>query len=64
MASTHLGSHQTEAEDAASILRTTPVIRERAKQLLSRARHGESPWFVVDEAFMETPLAPFRSRRR
>jgi hypothetical protein len=54
MASTHLGSHQTEAEDAASILRTTPVIRERAKQLLSRARHGESPWFVVDEAFMVT----------
>jgi Protein of unknown function (DUF1688) len=54
MASTHLGSHQTEAEEAASDLRTTPAIRERAKQLLSRARHGESPWFVVDEAFMET----------
>ena len=54
MASTHLGSHQNEAEEAASDLRTTPAIRERAKQLLSRARHGESPWFVVDEAFMET----------
>jgi hypothetical protein len=66
MASTHLGSHQNEAEEAAAILRTTPAIRERAKQLLSRARHGESPWFVVDEAFMETAadevVAAIRSR--
>lgn len=54
MASTHLGSHQAEAEEAASILRTTVAVRERAKQLLSRARHGESPWFIVDEGFLET----------
>ena len=54
MGSTHLGSHHAQAEEAASVLRTTVAIRERAKQLLSRARHGESPWFIVDEGFMET----------
>ncbi len=54
MGSTHLGSTHAQAEEAASILRTTVAIRERAKQLLSRARHGESPWFIVDEGFMET----------
>jgi len=54
MGSTHLGSHHAQAEEAASILRTTTAIRERAKQLLSRARHGESPWFIVDEGFLET----------
>src|SRR5687768_3304961 len=54
MGSTHLGSTHAQAEDAASILRTTVAIRERAKQLLSRARHDESPWFIVDEGFMET----------
>ena len=54
MGSTHLGSHHAQAEDAASVLRTTVAIRERAKQLLSRARHGESSWFIVDEGFMET----------
>ena len=52
--STHLGSHQEQEEAAAAALRTTHAIRTRAKQLLSRARHGESSWFVVDEGFLET----------
>jgi hypothetical protein len=47
------GAHE-KAEDAAAVLRTTTAIRERARQLLTRARHGESAWFVVDEGFMET----------
>ncbi len=42
---------------AAELLRTTTAIRERAKQLLSRARHGESAWFVVDDAFIESAAA-------
>ena len=54
MAGTHLGSHEGEAEFAASILRTTPAIRERAGQLLTRARNGESPWFIIDDGFMDT----------
>jgi len=54
MGSTHLGSTHAQAEDAASILRTTVTVRERAKQLLSRARHGESRWFIVDEGFLES----------
>jgi hypothetical protein len=45
--------HQQSAA-AASELRTTAAIRERARQLLSRARHGESPWFIVDDGFLET----------
>jgi len=43
----------TDALAAAAALRTTTAIRERCRQLLSRARHGESPWFIVDEGFME-----------
>jgi hypothetical protein len=54
MASTHLGSRQGEAEAAAAILRSTATIRERAGQLLERARNGESPWFVVDDGFLDT----------
>lgn len=54
MGSSFLGSGQGEAETAASILRTTGAVRERARQLLSRARHGESPWFIVDEGFLDT----------
>jgi hypothetical protein len=45
------------AEAAASILRTTVAIRERAGQLLARARNGESPWFVVDDSFMDATAA-------
>ena len=54
MSSTYLGSHQAEAEAAAEILRTTVAVRERAGQLLARARNGESPWFVVDDGCLET----------
>jgi hypothetical protein len=43
-----------QAEAAASVLRTTTAIRERARQLASRARQGESSWFVIDEGFLDT----------
>jgi hypothetical protein len=51
---THLGSEHEAAEAAAAQLRTTVAIRERANQLLKRARSGESSWFIVDDGFMET----------
>lgn len=41
------------ATAAAEVLRSTAAVRERCRQLLSRARHGESAWFIVDEGFME-----------
>jgi hypothetical protein len=53
MGSTYLGSGQSEAEIAASLLRTTTAVRERAAQLLRRARNGESSWFVVDDGFID-----------
>jgi hypothetical protein len=54
MSSTYLGSHQSDAEDASAILRTTTAIRERAGQLLARARRGESRWFSVDDGSLDT----------
>lgn len=54
--STHLGSRQETDEAAAAVLRRTTTIRERAQQLASRARHGESFWFVVDEGFLGTAV--------
>ena len=39
-----------EAEEAASTLRSTQAIRERSRQLLERARAGESKWFVVEDS--------------
>jgi hypothetical protein len=54
MGSTFLGSSHADAEAAASILRTTVAVRERAGQLLRRARGGESSWFVVDDGFIDT----------
>ncbi|MBA3771395.1 MAG: URC4/urg3 family protein [Ramlibacter sp.] len=53
MGSTHLGSGHGEAEVAASILRTTGAVRERAGQLLARARNGESSWFLVEDGALE-----------
>ncbi len=50
---THLGSHRGEAETAASLLRTTVAIRERAGQLLQRARNGESRWFEVEDRALD-----------
>jgi hypothetical protein len=46
-----------EAEQAASVLRMTPTIRERCGQLLTRARAGDSSWFVVEDGFMVTAAA-------
>lgn len=53
MANSFLGSGEAEAEIAASMLRTTQAVRERAAQLLLRARNGESPWFIVDDGFLD-----------
>jgi hypothetical protein len=47
----------TQEQAAVDALRTTAAIRERAVQLASRARQGESSWFVVDEGFLETAAA-------
>jgi hypothetical protein len=38
------------AERAAEILRTTTAVRDRCRQLLTRARIGESAWWAVDDA--------------
>ena len=54
MSSTYLGSHQSDAEEACALLRTTTAIRERAGQLLARARRGESSWFTVDDGALGT----------
>ncbi len=40
------------ARDAVTLLGATATVRERCRQLLSRARHGESAWFIVDEGFL------------
>lgn len=53
-ASTEYAYEHEEALEAAQDLRKTATIRERCTQLLSRARHGESRWFVVDEGFLES----------
>ena len=39
---------------ATAQLRTTSAVRERSRQLLARARQGQSRWFAVDDGFMET----------
>jgi hypothetical protein len=54
MRGTDFISPHAQAEAAAEVLRTTVTVRERAKQLLSRARQGESPWFIVDDGFLES----------
>lgn len=46
-----------DVAQAATRLRTTAAVRERCRQLLSRARHGESSWFVVDDGFLESAAA-------
>lgn len=43
-----------QAQAAAQLLRATTTVRERSRQLLSRARQGESAWFIVDEGFLES----------
>ncbi len=49
MTNTLHGAVHSQAEAAAALLRTTAAIRERAGQLLARARAGESAWFTVDD---------------
>ncbi|MES2787168.1 MAG: DUF1688 family protein [Pseudomonadota bacterium] len=48
------GHDTSDAAGAAAALRTTAAIRERSRQLLTRARHGESSWFIVDDGFLGT----------
>ena len=66
MSGTDFISPHAQAEAAAEILRTTVAVRERAKQLLSRARQGESPWFIVDDGFLESAASEIvaATRRR
>ncbi|MFC9838182.1 URC4/urg3 family protein [Rhodococcus sp. NPDC127530] len=45
------------AEGAAAALRTTSAVRERARQLLFRAREGDSLWFGVDDDALQTAAA-------
>ncbi|MES2634350.1 MAG: URC4/urg3 family protein [Pseudomonadota bacterium] len=54
MNSPNPGNETRQAHAAAAALRTTAAIRDRSRQLLTRARHGESPWFIVDDGFLGT----------
>ncbi len=45
------------AEGAVAALRTTSAVRERADQLLRRARAGDSPWFEVDDESVAAAVA-------
>lgn len=54
MTGTNRALEQDEAEQAVAELRTTVAVRERCRQLLVRARHGESAWFVVDDGAIGT----------
>lgn len=42
---------------AVATLRTTAAIRGRARHLLQRARDGDSPWFLVDDATLDHAAA-------
>lgn len=42
---------------AVTDLRTTAAVRDRAGQLLARARAGDSAWFTVDDAALEPAAA-------
>lgn len=45
---------RAEAEAAVAELRTTDTIRRRCAVLLERARRGQSGWFEVDDAALDT----------
>ncbi|HMA08691.1 MAG TPA: DUF1688 family protein, partial [Ramlibacter sp.] len=49
MSGTFQASGHAQAESAAQLLRTTHAVRERAGQLLTRARNDESLSFTVDD---------------
>lgn len=48
---------RSQAEVAASILRSTVTVRERCGQLLDRTRIGQSDWFTVDEGRLRAAAA-------
>jgi hypothetical protein len=52
MSDPHFVGVDPEAEEAARVLRSTYTARERCKQLLERARAGESRWFTVDNGML------------
>jgi hypothetical protein len=64
MGSTHLGSGTGGAEAAAAVLRSTACVRDRAGQLLARARRGESSWFIVEEGFLDAAAAEVAAATR
>ena len=45
---------------AVAVLRSTAAVRERARQLLVRARRGESAWFTVQDSALESTAALVR----
>ncbi len=45
------------SDDAAAMLRTTTAVRERARQLVQRARAGDSHWFTVHDDAMPAAAA-------
>ncbi|MBX8690077.1 DUF1688 family protein, partial [Mycobacterium sp. 20091114027_K0903767] len=47
----------SDGASAVATLRTTAAIRERAQNLLHRARSGDSPWFVVDDDALDHAAA-------
>jgi hypothetical protein len=49
----HFVGANPHAEEAARILRLTPTIRERCRQLLERARAGDSAWFTVEDGALD-----------
>ncbi len=49
MSTAGITSELDTAEGAAAALRSTVAVRERAQQLLERARVGASPWFTVHD---------------
>ena len=55
---------KAQADEAALILRTTRAIRDRAGQLLARARAGDSPWWTVDDSRMKEATAEVVSATR
>jgi hypothetical protein len=50
----HFVGGNLEAEAAASDLRTTIAVRQRCRQLLERARAGQSRWFTVEDGMLAT----------
>ncbi|MDY6808300.1 MAG: URC4/urg3 family protein [Actinomycetota bacterium] len=50
-------SGRPPAPGSPHVLRSTAAIRERAGQLTDRARAGDSPWFVIDDAALPAAAA-------